>query len=181
MTDDHLAGQTGPWEHNFAERMAELREAKGMTQTDLARALRDRHGLRFHQQIVARIEAGERPVRLNEAHLIAQVLETNLSAMTAVTGSTDSLRMAMQLAQGRLDAAAAGLVVFFDDRAEELPALTDELEKAWAAYTSAQKDYGVEAGDKLVHKGLALTLHRFEEAFTDARDRLADVVDLQER
>jgi transcriptional regulator with XRE-family HTH domain len=170
----------GLWERNFRERMAELREAKGMTQTDLARVLRDRHGLRFHQQIVARIEGGERPVRLNEAHLIAQVLETNLGAMTAVTGSADSLRMALQLAQGRLDAAAAGLVVFLDNSAEELAPLTDELEKAWAAYISAQENYGVEADDKLVHKGLADTLHRFEEAFTDARDKLASVVDLSE-
>ena len=178
MTDDDAP--PGLWERNFRERMAELREAKGMTQTDLARVLRDRHGLRFHQQIVARIEAGERPVRLDEAYLIAQVLETNLSAMTAVTGSTDSLRMALQLAQGRLTAAAAGLVVFLDDGAEELAPLTDELENAWTAYISAQENYGVEADDKLVHKGLTHTLRRFEEAFTDARDKLASVIDLSE-
>jgi transcriptional regulator with XRE-family HTH domain len=178
VTDDEAP--PGFWERNFRERMAELREAKGMTQTDLARVLRDRHGLRFHQQIVARIEAWERPVRLDEAYLIAQVLETNLSGMTAVTGSTDSLRMALQLAQRRLDVAATGLVVFLDNGAEELTPLADELENAWAAYIYAQENYGVEADDKLVHKGLARTLHRFEEAFTDARDKLASVIDLSE-
>jgi transcriptional regulator with XRE-family HTH domain len=170
----------GMWERNFRERMAELREAKGMTQTDLARVLRDRHGLRFHQQIVARIEAGERPVRLNEAHLIAHVLETNLGAMTAVTGSTDSLRIALQLAQGRQDAAAGELVVLLDTTAGKLGPRTDALEKTWAEFISAQEGLGVETDEKLVHKGLAYTLHRFEEAFTDARDRLASIIDLSE-
>lgn len=52
-----------------------------MTQTDLARELQ-RYGLRFHQQTVQRIEAGERPVRLNEAYVIAQVLDVDLRSMT---------------------------------------------------------------------------------------------------
>jgi hypothetical protein len=82
--------------------------------------------------------------------------------------------------QGRLTAAAAGLVVFLDNGAEELAPLADELENAWAAYISAQENYGVEVADKLVHKGVAHTLHRFEEAFTDARDKLASVIDLSE-
>ena len=54
------------------------------------------------------------------------------------------------------------------------------LENAWTAYISAQENYGVEADDKLVHKGVAHTLRRFEEAFTDARDKLASVIDLSE-
>jgi transcriptional regulator with XRE-family HTH domain len=61
-----------PWEDNFIKRMIELRTAK-MSQTELARQLNDR-GLSFHQQTVQRIEKGERPLRLNEAHAIAEIL-----------------------------------------------------------------------------------------------------------
>jgi hypothetical protein len=88
--------------------------------------------------------------------------------------------MALQLAKGRVDAAAARLVVFYDTGGEELAQLTVELEKAWAAYISAQKNYGVESDDKMIHKGLARTLHLFEATFTAARVELASVVDLSE-
>lgn len=69
------------WERNFIEHMFRLRESLQMSQTDLARELKA-FGLPFHQQTVQRIEAGERPVRLNEAHLIAFALGTTLDAMT---------------------------------------------------------------------------------------------------
>ena len=87
-------------------------------------------------------------------------------------------RIALQLARGRVDAAAARLVVFLDNGAEELARLTDALERAWAEHISAQKGYGVEVDDKLVHKGLVHTMHVFEAAFREARDKLASVVDL---
>lgn len=70
------------WERNFVAEMVRLREAKGLTQTELARLLKD-HRLAFHQQTVQRIEAGDRPIRLNEAFLIAKVLGARLDSMTA--------------------------------------------------------------------------------------------------
>ncbi|MFI0484859.1 helix-turn-helix transcriptional regulator [Actinomadura sp. 9N215] len=69
------------WERNFATQMQRLREARKMTQTDLAKELQ-RFGLRFHQQTVQRVEAGERPVRLNEAYVIAQIFDVDLRSMT---------------------------------------------------------------------------------------------------
>ncbi len=69
------------WEYNFIRQMKRLREARQMTQTDLARNLRP-FGLKFHQQTIQRIETGERPVRLNEAHLIAKELGVDLHAMS---------------------------------------------------------------------------------------------------
>ena len=70
------------WERNFREQMFRLREARGLTQTDLAKILKSRFGLPFHQPTIQRIEVGERPVRLNEAHLIARILDVDLETMT---------------------------------------------------------------------------------------------------
>ena len=75
-------GSAGPWELIFVENMRRLRENSKMTQTDLAKALKSR-GLAFHQQTIQRIENGERPVRLNEAYLIASELEIELETMVS--------------------------------------------------------------------------------------------------
>lgn len=72
----------GPWELFFVENMRRLRERAKMTQTDLAKSLKA-SGLSFHQQTIQRIENGERPVRLNEAFLIAQVFDIELETMVS--------------------------------------------------------------------------------------------------
>jgi transcriptional regulator with XRE-family HTH domain len=83
------------WERNFRQQMQRLREAQELTQSDLARSLKG-FGLPFHQQTIQRIEQGERPVRLNEAHLIAKVLGVTVDSMTAAgTPSERELRYAV--------------------------------------------------------------------------------------
>jgi len=83
-----------PWEDNILRRMVELRSAK-MSQTELARQLQER-GLPFHQQTVQRIESGQRPVRLNEAFTIAEVLGSNLGDMArTITASERALDRAV--------------------------------------------------------------------------------------
>ncbi|MEV4752162.1 helix-turn-helix transcriptional regulator [Streptosporangium sp. NPDC049248] len=83
------------WEYNFIQQMKRLREARKMTQTDLARQLKA-YGLPFHQPTVQRIETGERPVRLNEAHLIAKVLGVDVDSMaTAASPSDREIRYAV--------------------------------------------------------------------------------------
>lgn len=76
------------WERNFAANVAYLREKSGMTQTDLARKLQQ-YGLKFHQQTVQRVEARERPVRLDEANLIARVFDVDLQSLTSSLKSND--------------------------------------------------------------------------------------------
>lgn len=68
------------WERNFREQMRVRREGLGYTQTALANFLRDA-GLPFHQQTVQKVESGDRPVRLDEAYLIAETLQTDLPLM----------------------------------------------------------------------------------------------------
>ena len=54
--------------------MINSRQAKGMSQSALARALAE-EGLAFHQPTIQRIESGERPVRINEAVVIVRLLQ----------------------------------------------------------------------------------------------------------
>ncbi len=91
------------WEHNFRDQMLWLRETRGMTQTDLAKLLKNRYKLPFHQQTIQRIESGDRPVRLNEAHLIAKVLDVDLDSMTAEGGppSDREMRYAIDRLRGQ--------------------------------------------------------------------------------
>ena len=106
MDDD--TPDASPWERNFRRQMQRLREAQDMTQTDLARKLKD-VDLRFHQQTIQRIESGERPVRLNEAHWIAFVLGVTVESMLAADKpSEQELRYAVDRLRRR--AAVSGAV-----------------------------------------------------------------------
>ena len=67
-----------PWEASLISKIIEVRKAQGLSQTDLAKRLADL-GLPFYQPTVARIEAGERPIRLNEAIAFCEVLGLDLS------------------------------------------------------------------------------------------------------
>lgn len=69
------------WEGIFRAQMKFLREQRGVSQTELARQLSDR-GLSFHQQTVQRVEQGDRAIRLDEAYLIAEIFDVELSSMT---------------------------------------------------------------------------------------------------
>ncbi|QOC27425.1 helix-turn-helix transcriptional regulator [Microbacterium hominis] len=97
------------WEANFRANVKDQREAVGMTQTDLARAMRER-GFGFHQQTVQRVESGERPVRLDEAFSIAEILGVPLDALA----SNERLQRA-QSELRRTDAAHRRLVDAVND------------------------------------------------------------------
>jgi transcriptional regulator with XRE-family HTH domain len=77
------------WENNFIQQMVRLREVRKMTQTDLARRLNEAYGLPFHQPTVQRIESGERPIRLNEAYAIADILGADHAAMARCLPTPD--------------------------------------------------------------------------------------------
>jgi transcriptional regulator with XRE-family HTH domain len=57
------------------------RKAKGYSQSDLAGLLEQR-GLPFQQQTILKIEKGSRPLRLEEASVIADTLGIDLGALT---------------------------------------------------------------------------------------------------
>jgi len=68
-------------ERRFAENMRRYREAKGWSQGELARRVREAGLENFHQTTISRIEKGERPIRLGEARVIAQVLKKSLTRL----------------------------------------------------------------------------------------------------
>lgn len=68
-------------DETFGSNMRAMRERKGMSQADLARAMTER-GRPWHQQTVAETEAGKRPLRLNETVDLAEILGSVVAAFT---------------------------------------------------------------------------------------------------
>lgn len=79
-------------EQTFAKRLRELREWLGVSQADLARRMTEL-GFRMHQTAVAKIERGERPLRLDEAGALAYLLDTDLSLMTGPLRTGDPAQL----------------------------------------------------------------------------------------
>ncbi len=90
MADDegqriHLAGsvsldvgvQAGAPEQAFAEGVRAMRQARGWSQAELAVRLGE-YGFRMHQTTVAKLEAGERPIRINEAAALCTLFGVQL-------------------------------------------------------------------------------------------------------
>jgi hypothetical protein len=101
-------------EQRFA---ANLREARGtMSQYTLAREMQDR-GWPWRQQTVARVEAGQRMVRLGEATAIAEILQVPLDMLILPRGDSRDAELLtewMQRAQAafaQIMSAAAELIV----------------------------------------------------------------------
>lgn len=70
-------------DQQFVQTMKRMRQERGWSQTDLAKALKERGWGVARQAIVSRIEQGEREVRLGEAYLVAQVLGMSVESMAA--------------------------------------------------------------------------------------------------
>jgi transcriptional regulator with XRE-family HTH domain len=163
----------GVWERNFRERMAGMREAEGMTQTDLARALRTDFGLPFHQQTIARIEAGERPVRLNEANLIAQTLHTDLFSMMSDIGSRETVQLNLRLAGERLAERGEEIAAHVAERWDAVEKLYIDLERAWEMYVANQESLGL-----TIDKELSADMRRFESRYERASGGVAAIMEL---
>jgi transcriptional regulator with XRE-family HTH domain len=164
VTATSTPAEVAVWEHNFRERMARMREAKGMTQTDLARALKKGFGLPFHQQTIQRIESGERPIRLNEANLIAQTLEADLSTMMSDMGTPEAVRLNLDLTGQRLAERGAEIAHYLDEHLVVIERLYDELQNAWEAYVATQKELG-----EPIDKELDADMRRFESRYERAQ------------
>lgn len=113
------------WEQNFRTHMKRLRERNAWTQTELARQLKGQFGLPFHQQTIQRIESGERPVRVNEAYLIADLFGVSVDSMAQIGASSDvELRWATERLRDQSASVALDL--------EELRGQWEERVGEWA-------------------------------------------------
>jgi transcriptional regulator with XRE-family HTH domain len=165
--------EVGVWERNFRERMVRMREAKGMTQTDLARALKTDFGLPFHQQTIQRIESGERPVRLNEANLIAQTLHADLFTMMSDVGSPEVVRLNLELAGVRLAERGLEIAEYLGERMEVIDRLYQDVQGAWEAYEATQEEQG-----EPVDKELSADVRRYESRYERARAGWSSIMNL---
>lgn len=138
------------WEKNFTAHMRRLREAGGMRQTDLARALKTRYQLPFHQQTIQRIENGDRPVRLDEAFLIAKLFDVDLETMTgSISAAAQDLVYAADRVRSRAAGMHAGLQELMSDWTEIMSDLLYEIERR----DGAVDDVTLQAMAFAVHAG----------------------------
>src|SRR5215217_5323917 len=89
------------------------RKAKGYSQSDLAGLLEQR-GLPFQQQTILKIEKGSRPLKLEEASVIADTLGIELSALTEQFGNDAIASAATEVLQ------RAAVIARQDKSVEEL-------------------------------------------------------------
>lgn len=107
-------------------RVRQLRQALGWSQEQVAKRLLE-FGVSMHQTTIAKIEAAARPIRVNEAYVLAKILNVSLEDLLQYTpdGAEDELQLALafsaQAHQQAVDAAT---------RAMELAELQAEAQKA---------------------------------------------------
>ncbi len=97
-------------ERTFGASVKSLREGRNWSQAKLAGLLR-LYGLSLHQPTIAKIESGQRPVRLKEAATIAVLFEVDLMSMLDVAARPDG-EPAVVEAKLRLDAAETAWSVY---------------------------------------------------------------------
>jgi transcriptional regulator with XRE-family HTH domain len=86
------------FDQHIGANLALLRKAKGYSQSDLALLL-EQHGLPFQQQTILKIEKGARPLKLQEALTVAEVLDADLAALTQTYGNDAIAAVAAEILQ----------------------------------------------------------------------------------
>jgi transcriptional regulator with XRE-family HTH domain len=85
-----LLGHPDGAEKVFGARLRVLREQWGYSQEELARVMQNA-GFKWQQTTTAKTEAGKRPVRLNEAHVLAAHFGVTINDMLSEEFVTDEL------------------------------------------------------------------------------------------
>lgn len=99
----HLSADETP-EWVVGQRVARLRRVRGLTQDQLADHLAS-HGHDMHQSTVAKLEAGKRPIRVNELVALARIL--GVSAHELITDGELEHAGELAVAERELRAARA--------------------------------------------------------------------------
>lgn len=149
-----------PWEAVFAAEMRCRREAHGLTLHALTRRAQER-GLTFHQSQLKRIEEGQRPIRLNEAHIFAELLGSSIAEM--LDGASRQKIAESELERARV-AAATALREFQKQLTENEMMLT-------LAISGAEAE-GVDVSRATGERAALVTLH---EAVEQARGVVIEV------
>jgi transcriptional regulator with XRE-family HTH domain len=96
-----------PWvrgvDARFGRRVRAERERRRISQQQLVVRLAEAHHLRWHQTTVAKVENGDRPVRLSEALAIAGVLDVSLADLLDDPDAPAARQRRSERLQARLD------------------------------------------------------------------------------
>jgi len=125
----------------FAERMQQIRERLGISQSALVGRLRDNGWSKVHQTTVSRIEKGERPVRLGEARAIASALGVPLSRLVEPDPASF-----VRAELSRQDAAVHNAFFELTEKAHEFLRLQAQLRKAVDRFHSGDYQIAGEPG-----------------------------------
>ncbi|MBM0125612.1 helix-turn-helix domain-containing protein [Pimelobacter simplex] len=96
---DEGAGVAETAERRLGVRLRREREARGWSQQEVANRLGDR-GISLHMSAIAKIEAGSRTVRLNEAVALAEVFDMKVEELSSPP--VNELNEIIELLQGAL-------------------------------------------------------------------------------
>jgi transcriptional regulator with XRE-family HTH domain len=148
----------------FGKRVRKEREARELSQAAMAKLLADRGVHPMHPTTLAKIETGERSVRLNEAVEIAELFEMSLDSLlgraTANPGDelVSTLRTALDTAAMLTSTLAAVRATFYDPftdlAALEFPGreqLEEHVRAAGAALVMASNELAMIAAFPLPH------------------------------
>ena len=168
MTEDEKQDLAAEIDANIGRNLRAAREAKAVSQAELARLVTEVGVQGFHQTTIARIESGQRAMRAAEGVAIARVLETNLEWLAE-------------------SPANARLRSFSDDLREKSMAFEDAAHRLVhsrrlaAQHLDQEFPYGQDGQESMpevMQKGVDPQLYEILEnriVTASPRDRLADI------
>jgi transcriptional regulator with XRE-family HTH domain len=131
--DDYVSAALDDAEQRIGRNMRRIRENLGLSQLELSKRL-GKIGYRFHQTQVAKIERGERPVRVNEWIAIAAALGVEATALMAAGFGADDAVFEARLRYERSRVAV-------DDIGDELFQLGRRYQEALEVFMTARREY----------------------------------------
>ncbi|WP_332760228.1 helix-turn-helix domain-containing protein [Pseudarthrobacter sp.] len=137
-----------PWEAAFAKVLARRRQERGMSQTELARRATEA-GLPLFQQQIQRIENLARPVRLNEAVVLARLLDQDPWVMIREMVDDASARDIVSTALEMADNAALRTIATIRDEWHRFSEAVDYADGCLADYIRYKRTRGAENSDEV--------------------------------
>jgi transcriptional regulator with XRE-family HTH domain len=152
-------------EHAFGKAVRDVRRTRGWTQEQLRRRLLDGYGIDLSKTAMARLELGQRPIRLNEVHAIAQLLGIDMSGFGREPSVGERLNRGARVANERLAAVQQEIRMVSDALAradtermrlietlQELNHTASVLDKIYKVMVGNQQDseWAVKALDELL-------------------------------
>jgi transcriptional regulator with XRE-family HTH domain len=152
-TDDPLA-PLNDTERTIGRNMRRIREKLELTQQEVAERML-KSGFRFHQTQIAKMERGERPIRVNEWIAIARALGVSIDALTARGPATDDRLFEAKLIYERMRIMADDLGRQLHEVGVQYEQVMTEFLLARQYYYETAVEFGVEPEDPhymLVHE-----------------------------